>query len=332
MGDIAMRYRRLGSSGLQVSALSLGTWATVGERLDDSDSVRLLDEAYQMGVNLFDTAETYADGATEEATGRALAKLAWPRETYLVSGKVFWGVHGRRPNTWGLSRKHVREGCHATLRRLGVDYLDIFLCHRPDPHTPLAETVRAMSDLVQEGKVLYWGTSEWPATAVERAHELATAMGWHPPVVEQLQYNLLERRRVEHEFAELPARIGLAITVWSPLAYGLLAGRYDGGFPPGARLSDPAYGWLRENVFGDDQQGVLDRVRAVNRLAVELGVQPGQLALAWVLRNPLVSTAVTGASSPEQLRANAAALALDGLVADEVCRKLDGIVGPGGRE
>ncbi|MGW4213446.1 aldo/keto reductase [Lentzea sp. NPDC004789] len=321
-----MRYRRLGATGLQVSALSLGSWGTIGERLDLPQSVALVDVAFQQGINFFDSAETYADGGAESMLGAVLRQLGLPRETYLVSGKVFWGVHGKRPNTWGLSRKHVVEGCHASLRRLQVDHLDLYLCHRHDPGTPLAETVSAMSDLVRQGKVLYWGTSEWPASLVEEAHRLATERGEAPPVVEQLQYNLLERRRVEQDFAGVRQRLGLGITTWSPLAYGLLAGRYDDSFPEDARLSDPAYGWLRETVFGQDETGVLARVRAVNALAGELGLHPATLALAWVLRNPAVDTAICGASRPSQLAAQLAALDVADTLGDEVLTKIDDLL------
>lgn len=317
-----MRYRRLGGTGLRLSAAGLGTWATVGERLDDDASLVLLDEAYGLGVNYFDTAETYADGGAEEALGRVLGRLGWPRETYVLSAKVFWGVHGGRPNTWGLSRKHVHEGCHATLRRLGVEHLDLFLCHRPDPDTPLAETVQAMSDLVRRGTVLYWGTSEWEPALVEQAHRLASELGAVPPAVEQLQYNLLHRQRVERDFAELPERIGLGITTWSPLAYGLLAGRYDGGVR-GGRLAAESYGWLRDSVLGADERATLDRCRRFTALAADLGVPPAALALAWVLRNPVVTSAICGASSPAQLQESVRALDLADQLDDDVLRRLD---------
>jgi voltage-dependent potassium channel beta subunit len=318
-----MQYRRLGATGLQTSAISLGSWGTIGERLEVPESMTLMDEAYQLGVNFFDSAETYADGNAEVTLGTALHKLGWPRETFLVSSKVFWGVHGKRPNTWGLSRKHIIEACHAALRRLRVDHLDLYLCHRNDPTTPLSEIVSAMSDLVRQGKVMYWGTSEWPPALVEEAHRLAIERGEVPPVLEQLQYNLLERDRVERDFAELPHRIGLGLTIWSPLAYGLLAGRYDDCFPDDARLSDPAYEWLRRTAFGDDQDGVLARVRAVNALARELGLHPATLALAWVLRNPDVSTAICGASRPSQLPAQFAALDVVDELDDDLLVRID---------
>jgi len=281
-----MQYRRMGNTGLRLSAISLGTWATIGERLNHTESLVLLDEAYQLGVNFFDGGETYGDGAAERALGKALVTLAWPRETFVVSGKIYWGVHGGRPNTAGLSRKHVIEGCHATLRRLRLDHLDLLLCHRPDPETPVAETVAAMSDLIRQGKILYWGTSEWPPERVIEACDVAPATGGYPPVVEQLQYNLMERRRVEEDFARIPDRFGLGLTVWSPLAYGLLAGRYDDGFPARARLSDPAYAWLRSSALGRDEERTLARYRGANALARKWGMEPAVLALAWVLRNP----------------------------------------------
>jgi voltage-dependent potassium channel beta subunit len=317
-----MRYRRMGRSGLYLSEVSLGTWATIGERLDFSGSLALLAEAYHLGVNFFDGGETYGDGAAEEALGRAMVKLGWPRETFAVSGKVYWGTHGGRPNTCGLSRKHIIEGCHATLRRLRLDYLDLFLCHRPDADTPVEETVEAMTDLVRQGKILYWGTSEWPADRFRAAHEYAVAACGRPPVVEQLQYNIMERNRVEREYADLIDRLGIGLTVWSPLAYGLLAGRYDRGFPAAARLSDPRYAWLRAAALGGDEEIKLARYRAVNALARASGLEPTALAVAWVLRNPRVSSAVCGASSPEQLRmavaAATAAPRLDEALLDEI--------------
>src|ERR1700691_324664 len=216
-----MLYRRVGGSGLQVSAVSLGAWATIGERLDLAATTRMLEEAYDLGINFFDNAETYGNGAAEATMGRALAGLRWPRETYLVSSKVFWGTGSERPTARGLSRKHVLEACDAALQRLRVDYLDLYLCHRPDAQTPIAETVRAMSDLISHhGKVLYWGTSEWPATAIVEAHRVAREHGLVAPIVEQAQYNLLTRARVEREYVDLCTRLGLGLSVWSPLAYG----------------------------------------------------------------------------------------------------------------
>lgn len=326
-----MQYRRLGDAGLQLSAISLGCWATIGDRLDHRSSLELLEHAYECGVNFFDNAETYGDGAAERALGRALRKLRWPRETYVVSGKVFWGTHRRVPNTWGLSRKHIIEGCHATLRRLELDHLDLYLCHRADANTPIGETVRAMSDLVSRGLVLYWGTSEWPIGAVRAAHDYAREHNLYPPAAEQLQYNMLVRGQVEDEFAELRAQTGIGLTTWSPLAYGLLAGRYDEGFPVDARLARPDYQWLREYALGteSEQDGTLERVRSLNALARSLDLTPSQLALAWVLRNPDVTSAISGASSLTQLKENLASIEVVTVLNEPLLQEINNRLGYG---
>lgn len=324
-----MRYRKLDGTGLTLSVVGLGCWSTIGERLDDRQTAALLAMAYEAGVNFFDGAETYADGRSEEAMGRALRLLGWPRETFVVSGKVFYGVHGKRPNTWGLGRKHLVEGCDATLRRLGLEYLDLFLCHRADPDTPLLETVQTMSQLVDRGKVLYWGTSEWPAAQVAAAHDLARQHGLVPPAVEQLQYNMLHRDRVEQEFAEVRDRVTLGVTTWSPLLYGLFAGRYDGGFPTDGRLSDARYAWLRETALGEEPERMLERIRAVNALAPLRGLTPAQMAISWVIRNPAVTSAITGASSPSQLRDTLGALRDPDRLDDRTLAEIDALLGPG---
>lgn len=304
-----MRYRKMGSTGLELSALGLGSWATIGERLDTRQSAALLDTAFELGINYLDTAETYAAGATERVLGEALARLARPRESYVISAKVYWGVHDRRPNTWGLSRKHVVEGCHASLRRLRLNHLDLLLCHRHDPDTPLAETVRAMSDLVTRGDVLYWGTSEWPVEQVLAAQQIADQHGFVGPSVEQLQYSVLVPDRVDVDYAAVARATGLGITAWSPLAYGLLTGRYDDGVTPeSGRLARPAYRWLHDTALGDDPERTLATVREINSLARQRGMTPSRLALAWVLANPAVSSAICGASDPEHLRDNVGAL------------------------
>jgi voltage-dependent potassium channel beta subunit len=319
----SMPYRRLGRTGLEVGAISLGSWATFGERVDLETTVDILKLAYERGVNLFDTAETYARGAAEETLGRALSRLGWPRETFVISGKVFWGVHGRRPNTWGLSRKHVFEGCHATLRRLGLDHLDLYLCHRYDENVPLVETVRAMSDLVRQGKILYWGTSEWSAGQFREACLIAHSEGLVPPQLEQVQYNILVRDRLEGEMTELKAETGLGLTVWSPLAYGLFTGRYDGGVPWDGRLGLEKYVWLREDALGSAEADVLQRIRAVNAIAREIGMTPSRMALAWVLRNRTVDSAITGASRPEQLHETLGALAVVDRIDDALSHRID---------
>ncbi|MFE6054268.1 aldo/keto reductase [Kitasatospora sp. NPDC056446] len=324
-----MRYRRLGATGLEISAVGLGSWATIGERLDDDAAARLVARAYDLGVTYFDTAETYADGRSEEALGRVLHRLGLPRETLVLSGKVFYGTHRRRPGSWGLSRKHVVEGCHATLRRLGVDHLDVLLCHRFDPDVPLAETVRAMSDLVARGDVLYWGTSEWKPAQVAEARDLAERHGWAPPRVEQLLYNVLERDRLEGEFAPVAERLGIGLTTWSPLGYGLLSGRYDQGVPADGRLADPAYGWLRDHALGP---GVLERAAAFTRLAQESGLTPSRLAIAWVLRNPAVASAICGASRPDHLDDNTGAVDALDLLDDGLSARIDAVVGATARD
>jgi voltage-dependent potassium channel beta subunit len=325
-----MIYRRLGTSGLQVSAVSLGAWATIGERLDTRASTRLLAAAFAAGINFFDNAETYGDGRAEETMGRALAQLRWPRGEFVVSSKVFWGTGSERPTARGLSRKHVVEACEAALRRLGVEHLDLYLCHRQDPQTPIAETVRAMSDLIaHHGKVLYWGTSEWPAAAIEEAHRVARQDGLVAPVCEQSQYNLLTRTRVEREYGELYERLGMGLTVWSPLAYGLLTGRYNDGMDAPGRLARPGYEWLCEEVFASNARARVAAVRAFCECAREHGFAPAQLALAWVLDNARVSTAITGASSAEQLRETVAAVALLDQLTPALRAQLDGIFDAG---
>jgi len=295
-----MEYRTLGQTGLRVSVISLGSWATFGDVVDDARTQNIMAEAYELGINFFDGAEAYANGAAEEAMGRALANLRWPRETYLVSSKAYWGTHGKRPNSWGLSRKHLFEACNAALKRYQLDYLDLFLCHRFDPLVPLQEIVRAMTDLVRIGKVLHWGTSEWPIDQVDAACKTAKESGMVPPQVEQLEYNLLHRHKFEGTSNFLHER-GIGLSVWSPLASGVLSGRYNSGVLPESRLGRPGHEWLRENVMGSSEQGVLQRARAMAAHAMAAGVTQAELALAWVLKNPSASTAITGASNVKQL-------------------------------
>jgi voltage-dependent potassium channel beta subunit len=305
-----MHYRRLGSSGLQLSALSLGAWVTFGNRVGRGQARELIAAAWDHGINFFDNAEGYADGEAERVMGDALADLRLPRDGWCVSSKVFFGAaRDPRPTQKGLSRKHVHDACHAALRRLRVDYLDLYFCHRPDPEVPVAETVAAMDVLVRQGKVLYWGTSEWSAAQIREAHKAARAGGYVPPTMEQPQYNLLHRERVELEYAPLYAEYGMGITTWSPLASGLLTGKYNQGVPDDARLGQEGYGWLRKWVMGEDPDR-LGRARAFAALAAELGVAPAPLAIAWCLRNPHVSTVLLGASRLEQVLQNLDALAL----------------------
>jgi voltage-dependent potassium channel beta subunit len=322
-----MHYRRLGTSGLQLSALSFGAWVTFGNQVGRGQARELIAAAWDHGINFFDNAEGYADGEAERVMGDALADLRLPRDGWCVSSKVFFGsARDARPTQKGLSRKHVRDACHDALRRLRVDYLDLYFCHRPDPETPIAETVAAMDVLVRQGKVLYWGTSEWSAAQIREAHKVARGNGMAAPTMEQPQYNLLHRERVELEYAPLYAEYGMGATTWSPLASGLLTGKYNEGVPVDARLGQEGYGWLRRWVMGEEEgAGRIERARAFTSLAGELGVPPAPLAIAWCLRNPHVSTVLLGASRVEQLLQNLGALDLADSLDDGAWRRVEAV-------
>jgi len=300
-----MQYRRLGSSGLQLSALSFGAWVTFGNQVGRSAAREMVAAAWDHGVNFFDNAETYANGEAERVMGDVIADLRLPRDGWCVSSKVFFGaVDDPRPTQKGLSRKHVVDACHAALKRLRVDYLDLYFCHRPDPQVPVAETVSAMDMLIRQGKVLYWGTSEWSAGEIREAHRVAQAHNLQPPTMEQSQYNLLERQRVEVEYAPLYSEFGMGTTIFSPLASGLLTGKYNDGIPADSRLAQEGYDWLQRGL----QDERISALRRYTSLAQELGVAPSTLALAWCLRNPNVSTVILGASKVSQLLQNFEAL------------------------
>ena len=304
-----MRYRRLGGSGLQVSAFALGTWVTFGHQVDRRTARELVACALERGVNFFDSAENYAWGAAETLLGDVLADLRAPREGWCVSSKVCFGsAEQPLPTERGLSRKHVTEACHQALRRLRVEHLDLFYCHRPDPQTPVSETGFAMDTLIRQGKVLYGGTSEWPAAAIREACELARRHSLHAPSMEQPQYNLLRRARVEDEYAPLYREYGLGTTVWSPLASGLLTGKYGNGIPAASRAARPGNEWLRERLDSREGRADLAKVKRVARIAAGLDVPLAQLALAWCLKNPDVSSVILGATSRDQLEQNLAAL------------------------
>jgi voltage-dependent potassium channel beta subunit len=300
MNLAAMKYRRLGSAGLKVSELSFGSWLTFGNQISDALAEDLMCKCYENGVNFFDNAEGYARGRSELVMGKILEKVGWPRDTWLVSSKVFFGAaeEPKKPNQYGLSRKHVFEACHAALRRLRVDYLDLFFCHRPDPETPIEETVRVMSDLIAQGKVLYWGTSEWSAQEIMQAVTIARQYNLVPPTMEQPQYSQLVRERVEKEYARLYSEIGLGTTIWSPLASGLLTGKYNDGIPKETRLGFESNEWLREFVISDEK---IAKVKALAAVAADLGISQAVLAIAWCLKNPHVSTVILGASKESQL-------------------------------
>jgi voltage-dependent potassium channel beta subunit len=322
-----MEYRRLGKSGLQVSCLSFGAWVTFGRQVDNSTAEACMQLAYEHGVNFFDNAEAYGDGDAEIVMGEILQKCAWRRDTYLVSSKVFWG--GKLPNQSGLCRKHVIEACHAALKRLQVDYLDLYFCHRPDPNTPIEETVRAMNTLIEQGKVLYWGTSEWSAAEIESAVEIAQRLNLIAPTMEQPQYNLFHRDRVESEYAPLyNSANGLGTTIWSPLASGLLTGKYNEGVPAESRLGRSETGWLREHVIGDEAAWAikLEKLKALGALAQETGISMPHLAIGWCLRNPCVSTVILGASRMEQLQENLKVLEHLPRITDAVCAQIDQIL------
>ncbi|MCR6662853.1 MAG: aldo/keto reductase [Luteimonas sp.] len=319
-----MQYRRLGSSGLQLSALSFGAWVTFGSQVGRGAARELVAAAWDHGINFFDNAEGYADGEAERVMGDVIADLRLPRDGYCVSSKVFFGsAKDARPTQRGLSRKHVHDACHGALSRLRVEHLDLFFCHRPDPDTPIEETVWAMDTLVRQGKVLYWGTSEWPAASIREAVRIARQHHLHAPTMEQPQYNLLHRERVELEYAPLYAESGLGTTIWSPLASGLLTGKYNDGIPADSRLGQEGYGWLQRMVLGDAQSGQVERARRFTALARELGVDPAPLAIAWCLSNPHVSTVLLGASRVEQLLQNLKALSLLERFDEMVWRRLE---------
>jgi voltage-dependent potassium channel beta subunit len=319
-----MQYRRLGTSGLQLSALSFGAWVTFGRQLDRNKARDLLACAFDHGINYFDNAETYAAGMAETIMGDVLADLRFPRDAYCVSSKVFFGaVDDPKPTQRGLSRKHVVDACHQALKRLRVEYLDCYFCHRPDPETPVAETVWSMDTLIRQGKVLYWGTSEWPADAIREAHEIATRHNLHAPTMEQPQYNLLHRERVEVEYAPLYREFGMGTTIWSPLASGVLTGKYADGIPDDSRLALPGYEWLRQRIESPEGRADMARVRKLLPIAKELGVPPAQFAVAWCLKNPHVSTVILGATRREQLEENLGALDVVDKLDDGVMKRVD---------
>lgn len=321
-----MQYRRLGKSGLQLSALSFGAWVTFGQQVGRSLARDLLAMAHDHGVNFFDNAEVYNHGVAETLMGDVLADLRFPRDSYCVSSKVFFGARANPlPTQRGLSRKHVIEACHQALQRLRVEHLDLYFCHRADPDTPIEETVAAMDTLVRQGKVLYWGTSEWSADEIREAHRVARENHMYAPVMEQPQYNLLHRERFEQEYAPLYRDFGMGTTIWSPLASGLLTGKYNDGVPGDARLAQPGYEWLRQAVL-EEGGARIEKVRRLAPIAQELGVTQTQLAVAWCLVNPHVSTVMLGASKLEQLEHNLAALDLVPRLTADVLKRVEAAV------
>jgi voltage-dependent potassium channel beta subunit len=323
-----MNYRRMGRTGLKLSVFSLGSWVTYHNQVDDRSAVEMMAAAFDAGVNFFDNAEAYAGGRSEEIMGRALKTLAWPRLNYVVSTKFFWGLDRsgeaiNRKDT--LNRKYLMQAIDGSLRRFGLEHVDLVYCHRPDAHTPIDETVRAMNDIIVQGKALYWGTSEWSAADIRAAWEIADRHGWHRPVVEQPQYHLFHRRRVEQDYARLYEDIGLGLTTWSPLASGLLSGKYAGGIPPGSRGEMENMAFLREGLTHAARNAAVAELGGIAR---ELGCSPAQLALAWVAHNPRVSSVITGASRLEQLQHNLGASDVLQQLTPEIMTRIEALTQP----
>ncbi|MGE3687295.1 MAG: potassium channel beta subunit family protein [Acidimicrobiia bacterium] len=316
-----MEYRHLGRSGLQVSVLSFGSWVTFGNQLDTGLARDCLTAAWDAGVNFFDNAESYAGGESERIMGAAIAELGWPRHEYVISTKLFWGIHGDVVNmTNTLNRKYLMQGIDGSLARMGLDFVDLVFCHRADPATPIEETVWAMSDMVSSGKALYWGTSEWTADEIRAAWLIADRHHLHKPVMEQPQYNMFERRRVEKEYARLYEDLGIGLTTWSPLASGLLSGKYVDGIPEGSRASLPGYEWLRDALTNPKRN---ETVRTLSSIADRLDCSLSQLAIAWCAANPNVSTVITGASRVEQVHENLGAMAVLPKLTPDILGEID---------
>ncbi len=317
-----MNYRHLGKAGIRLSELSLGAWVTYGEQVGEDTAYACMKAAYDSGVNFFDNAETYANGNAEIVMGNVLKRMGWRRESFVVSTKIFWGGEG--PNDTGLSHKHIIEGVNAALKRLQLEYVDLVFCHRPDPETPIEETVRAMDQVVRSGKAFYWGTSEWSAGDIMRADALARQYGLTPPSMEQPQYNMLHRERVEKEFLPLYKELGYGTTTWSPLASGVLTGKYSNGIPEGSRATLKGFEWLREERITSEN---IRKANALKPVADELGCTMAQLALAWALKFPHVSTVITGASRAEQVHENMKAVDFVEKLTPDVMQRIDGILG-----
>jgi voltage-dependent potassium channel beta subunit len=320
-----MEYRFLGSSGLKVSALSLGAWVTYGEQVGEKIAYECMTAAYEAGVNFFDNAEVYANGRAEIVMGNVIKQVGWKRSDLVISTKIFWGGDG--PNDNGLSRKHILEGVEAALQRLQMDYVDLVFCHRPDLYTPVEETVRAMNHIIQQGKAFYWGTSEWSAQQIMQAYGIARQEHLIPPLMEQPQYNMFHRARVESEYAPLYKKIGLGTTIWSPLASGLLTGKYNQGIPEDSRVTLEGYEWLRERFESQETRQNLEKVAELMPIAQELDCTLAQLALAWCLKNPNVSSVITGASRPNQVHENMKALDIVPQLSQQVMQRIEDVLG-----
>ena len=317
-----MEYRRLGKAGIKVSALSLGAWVTYGGQVGQDVAEQCMTAAFEQGVNFFDNAEAYAGGNAEVVMGNVIQKAGWRREDLVISTKIFWG--GRGPNDTGLSHKHILEGVNSALKRLQLEYVDLVYCHRPDRNTPIEETVRAMDQVIRSGKAFYWGTSEWSAAEIVRADALARQYGLTPPAMEQPQYNMFERARFEKEYDILYRELGYGTTIFSPLASGLLSGKYNNGIPAGSRATLEGYDWLRKQVITPER---IETVKLLAPVAAELGCSLAQMSLAWCLKNPNVSSVITGASRPEQVLENMKALDVIAQLTPEVMANIEAILG-----
>jgi voltage-dependent potassium channel beta subunit len=320
-----MIYRRMGRTGLQLSLLSFGSWVSFHKQIDDTIADELMGIAYDNGVNFFDNAEVYALGESEKMMGRILKQKQWDRTSYVISSKAYFGWRGKqnKPNQTGLSRKHLVEACHEALQRMQLDYLDLYFCHRPDKSVPIEEVVWTMHQLIQQGKILYWGTSEWNSVEIMEAHRVAAQHGLIAPSVEQPQYNLFERQKLEKEFLSIFSQVGMGTTIWSPLANGLLSGKYNEGIPEGSRFGMQGFEWLRDKWMKD---GLLDKVKQLANLAAELGIPVAVLSIAWCLKNPNVTTTILGATRKEQLLENLQSLEAMNLLTDEVMQRIEKIV------
>lgn len=320
-----MEYRYMGKTGLQLSTLSFGSWVTFHKQIDDKIADELMGIAYDQGVNFFDNAEVYAAGESEKMMGRVLSKKNWDRTSIVLSSKAYFGWRGKenKPNQTGLSRKHLTEACHEALQRLQTDYLDLYFCHRPDKKMPIAEVVQTMNTLIQQGKILYWGTSEWSGVEIMEAHRIAEAYRLIGPAMEQPQYNLFERNKVDAEYLEIYKNVGLGTTIWSPLAAGLLTGKYNDGIPEGSRFQMEGFEWLRDRWL---MQEKINKVQQLGAIAKALKVSTASLSIAWCIKNPNVTSAILGATSKAQLLDNLTALDTAALLTPEIMEQIEGIV------
>jgi voltage-dependent potassium channel beta subunit len=324
--DDSMEYRKMGNTGLRLSVLSYGSWVTFSKQVDDSASDRIMGLAYDNGINFFDNAEAYEGGRSEEMMGRVLKNKDWDRTSFCISSKAFFGLYGKnnKPTQHGLSRKHLTEACNAALRRMQTDYLDLFYCHRPDPETPMEEVVWTMNVLLQQGKILYWGTSEWSGAEIAAAHEVAKQLSLIGPAVEQPQYNLFERHKMEVDYLPVFSKYGMGTTIWSPLASGLLSGKYKNGVPDGSRLALENYAWLKDRTLEDDK---VARVNSLEKIALQLNTSLATLSIAWCIHNPHVTTAILGATKESQLTENLRALDVYQQLTPDIMAEIDTIMG-----